>query len=513
MSARTIVLWCPDWPITAAFPASTAVAVALVADGVVAACSAAARAAGVRRGMRMRDAHARCPGLLVHAHDPGLEARAFEPVLRRLEALSPGVQPLRPGLVALGARGPERYYGGERAAALALCGALDELGIPGSLAGIADGPFAAEQAARQASPRPGPTAADRVLIVPAGRTAGFLAPLPVAVLGDDELGTLLPRLGVHSLGAFAALPRPQLRDRFGERAARLHTLAAGEEDDALRPRVPAPELTAALELEPPLERVDQIAFAVRPTAERFVDALLAAHLVCTTLRIEAETAEGGLWARGWLHPRSFSPADVVDRVRWQLQALGESASLRSGIARLRLVPEVAEPVASHERGLFGSGPPERVHRAMARVQGMLGHGAVLQAAVGGGRMPGERAVLVPWGDPVDARRAAQPWPARLPGPAPAAVLPVRRPVHVLDDRGAAVDVDERGALSAAPARISTGDAGRALTAWAGPWPLEERWWDAEAARSAHRLQAVDETGSAWLLVLEGGAWYLEARYD
>ncbi|MDP9027738.1 MAG: DNA polymerase Y family protein, partial [Actinomycetota bacterium] len=54
---------------------------------------------------------------------------------------------------------------------------------------------------------------------------------------------------------------------------------------------------------------------------------------------------------------------------------------------------------------------------------------------------------------------------------------------------------------------------RTVTAWAGPWPLEERWWDAAAARSAHRFQAVDGEGVAWLLVLDDEGWWAEGRYD
>jgi len=53
---------------------------------------------------------------------------------------------------------------------------------------------------------------------------------------------------------------------------------------------------------------------------------------------------------------------------------------------------------------------------------------------------------------------------------------------------------------------------RSITAWAGPWPVDERWWSAEA-HSQWRVQAVDETGCAWLLVLEHGTWWAEARYD
>jgi protein ImuB len=81
--------------------------------------------------------------------------------------------------------------------------------------------------------------------------------------------------------------------------------------------------------------------------------------------------------------------------------------------------------------------------------------------------------------------------------------------------GATVDVEESGGLTMHPERFSPAP-GRALarvTAWAGPWPVEERWWDPDAARSVHRLQLVDESGGAWLVLLENGEWMLEARYD
>ncbi|MDI5944002.1 DNA polymerase Y family protein, partial [Micromonospora sp. DH15] len=71
---RTLLLWCPDWPVLAAelvdgVPATGAVAV-LHANRVVA-CSEAARAEGVRRGLRKREAQGRCPRLTVVDHDPG----------------------------------------------------------------------------------------------------------------------------------------------------------------------------------------------------------------------------------------------------------------------------------------------------------------------------------------------------------------------------------------------------------------------------------------------------------
>src|SRR5690606_35733674 len=120
-------------------------------------------------------------------------------LIARLEELAPGVQLLQPGLCALRARGPARFYGGEAAAATVLVGALADAGLADVRAGIADGAFTAEQAAR-AGTRP----EDPLRIVPPGESAAFLAPLPVTALEDDVVD-LFARLGVRTLGQVAEM--------------------------------------------------------------------------------------------------------------------------------------------------------------------------------------------------------------------------------------------------------------------------------------------------------------------
>src|SRR5215217_4146680 len=116
MAVRTLVVWCPDWPVVAAgFGADVPVAV-LHANRVVA-CSAAARAEGVRRGLRRREAQARCPEIEVVEQDLGRDARAFEPVVAAVEAFSPRVEIVRPGVCGVATRGPSRYFGGDEALA------------------------------------------------------------------------------------------------------------------------------------------------------------------------------------------------------------------------------------------------------------------------------------------------------------------------------------------------------------------------------------------------------------
>ena len=125
-------------------------------------------------------------------------------------------------------------------------------------------------------------------------------------------------------------------------------------------------------------------------------------------------------------------------------------------------------------------------------------------------------MLAPWGErALPARAADRPWPGRLPGFHPPSVFDGRPAVRVVDPRGDGVAIDERGMPSGPPAGFEAPGASSCIpiTAWAGPWPVDERWWDPQAARSVHRLQIAAQDGSAWLLCHEAGGWWAEARYD
>ncbi|TNC35435.1 DNA polymerase Y family protein [Mumia zhuanghuii] len=529
---RTLVLWCPDWPVRAVTHTGAGVdlpraaPVALFERGEVMACSASARADGVRRGQRMRDAQARCPALVTLDYDPALDVRAFEPVLAAVEEIAPGVQPLRPGTCAVRVSGPGRYFGGEEHAAAVLAERLVALGIDDVRFGVADAVFAAEQAARQALPQ------DSV-VVPPGEGGAFLRDLPVGVLDRPELVSLLQRLGLRTLGAFAAVPHADVLTRFGHDGALAHRLARGVDDRPFAGRRPPSDLEREVRFEPPLEDAEAVAFSVRRTAEAFVSAIAARQMVCTSVWVEVHTDRGETSERQWLHPRWFDAADLVDRVRWQLQArpgpAGAVSAVAAPVSAVRFVPADVAPVTDHADGLWGSGADARVHRAASKVQSMLGREAVLSAVVGGGRGPADRQTLVPWGDPPTAERAASPpWPGSMPAPAPATVYDPPRPAQVVGASGQQVAVSERGMVTAAPARFGVEGLDTAapsslaarsaerlqpVAAWAGPWPVDERWWDAEQAVRAARFQVVGVDGSAWLLRVSDGAWCVEARYD
>jgi protein ImuB len=330
-------------------------------------------------------------------------------------------------------------------------------------------------------------------------------------VGDPELTHLLARLGVHTLGAFAALEPDRVRERFGERGVRLHDLAAGADSRPVQPRTPPPELHREVAFEPALEDASQVAFGMRIAAEEFLDRLGSHGLVCTELRVGILAERGERSDRVWLHPGSFDAAAVVDRVRWQL---AEASDLRSGVVLVRLEPAAVDAASHHQPAIFGSGADEKVHHALSRVQAMLGHRGVLTPVIEGGRWLGERQTLVPWGDRVEQRPdATRPWPGSLPPPLPTTVFPRALPVDVVTGQGAVVVVDDRGALSGEPELFAQSGPRREIVSWAGPWPVDERGWDADRRRVAHRFQVVDADLTAWLLICEDGAWSAEARYD
>lgn len=434
---RTLVAWCPDWPLVAAGIPPTVTAAAFHANRVVA-CTAAARGEGVKRGLRRREAQARCPNLIVEQHDPARDARAFDKVVAAVEAFTPWVEVSRPGTCALPTRGPSRYFGGDEALARAVREAVDAVlaRLPGAgpagdvrcRVGVADDPFAASLAAR------------RDLVVPPGGSAAFLAPLPIGLLDEPELTGLLVRLGVITLGTFAALPAGDIVGRFGPVGAGAHRRARGLDDRDLDCRPPRRDLSVQVALEPPADRVDTAAFAAKAAAEELCGSLARAGLICTRIRIEAETEHGEHLARVWRHHRAFSPGAVAERVRWQLDGwLAEQArcgcpagncpgtdcpdpigGTTGGLILLGLVPEEVGSDDGHQGGFWGGAAEldERAARGLARIQGILGPDAVMTAVVGGGRGPGEQVRLVPWGDPREVDRPGPPvLPPRTPGPA------------------------------------------------------------------------------------------------
>ncbi|MGW3541032.1 DNA polymerase Y family protein [Nocardia niigatensis] len=537
---RVLVVWCLDWPAVAAAAeagAEVTRAVAVLAANRVVACTATARAEGIRRGLRKREAQGRCPDLLMAQDDPDRDARLFEPVAAAVDATVPGVEVLRPGMLALSARGAARFFGSEEAAAERLVDAVAAVGVECQI-GIADELSTAVFAARRAT------------LVPPGKGAEFLAPMPVSELAVEpvlaapqrvELVDLLHRLGLRRIGDFAALTPAEVASRFGADAIVAHRCARAVPERPPAARLPAADLTVEHRCDPPIERVDMAAFAGRLLATELHTKLSAAAVACTRLVIHAETEAGEEFSRSWRCAEPLTPDSTADRIRWQLDgwltrraldrgrtrpAPGTHGDWDSGpdaaITLLRLEPVEVVSAGALQLGLWGGvgEDEERARRALIRVQSLLGGDAVRMGVLSGGRGPQERITMVTLGDePVPATDPAQPWPGRLPEPAPALVLTHHPEVRLEAADGSPIWVTDRGLFTADPAQLHWGSSSWRLTGWAGPWPVDDRWWTHRfehgfAARAQVQLDDEDATRLRALLLLGyNGAWHVEGLYE
>ena len=537
---RTLVVHCPDWPVTAAGVAADEPAIVVRANRVLAA-SAAARRAGITTGLRRRESQRRCPQVAVLEHDPGRDARAFEPVASALDAVTPRVEVTRPGTLAFATRGPSRYFGGDEVLAertgWMAAGAAGAAGPGVVRVGVADGAFAALLAAHRAHRRAeaaatgGAVDGAEAVVVPAGGSPSFLADHPVdtlvEVVDQADRVDVWRRLGLRTLGLVADLPVADVLARFGTDGVTAHRLASGLDPRPLDARRPAADLAVSRELDPPAERIDRAAFVAKALADELHVRLGADGLTCTHVLVEAETEHGEHLARHWRHEGALSAGALADRVRWQLDGwLTGSATVRptAGISRLTLVPVEVVAARGRQLGFWGGETliDERILRAVARVQGTLGLEAVTVPELRGGRGPADRAARVPVTavDLTAPRPAARlgtvtaPWPGRIPAPAPATVPDEPEPVEVVDAAGRPVGVTGRAEVTAPPARLSrSGRSSVAVAAWAGPWPVDERWWEPTRHRRRARFQVLDAEGTAHLLSVEAGRWWIEATYD
>jgi protein ImuB len=547
---RLAVVHCPQWPVVAAGCAPDE-AVAVVHANRVVARSLVAAASGVRIGQRRREAQARCPHVRLVAHEPLADARAFARVAEAVATIVPRLEISRPGLLTFAARGPSRYFGGDQAMAQRVTDLVNDTlmhagqQVAGQVAGqnagrvgvgIADGRFAAGVAARHASRHGHPH------VVAPGDSPAFLAPLALRWLNDvgdvapDQVH-LLARLGLRSLGDLAALPEPDVLARFGWQGAAARRMASGADDRPAGTEDPPPGLTVDHHFETPVQHLDAVVFAGRHLVEQLVGSLAAQGRVCTQFVATAETEYGERCERIWSLSTGFAVATMVERIRWQLDGWArgqvddaDNGPASSGVVHLRLEPTEVRADDGVQLGLWGgrTQADEWARRAATRLAGLVGDDRVVVAEWRGGRQPGDLYRFVPAslssvfeaGDrtPEPASPGtAIPWPGRLPAPSPAVVHPHPFPIDVLDVDGGTVVVSGRGVVSAAPVSVrgapgAPGTSVAYVAAWAGPWLLEERWWDAARHRRLARFQLLMADGRAFLATIEQRQWWLVAEY-
>jgi len=349
--------------------------------------SGAAQAFGVRSGMALGEALARCPTLELLAADPIAVAAAWERTLSTLEGIGAGVEPARPGLACFSLDGLRGLYGGSDE--LVLVAARRALDRPARLA-AAPNRFAALAGALVTRPR-------RTLIVRESARA-YLAPLPVALLRSRErtapLVDSLERLGIATLGELAAFPRASLADRFGTAGMEAHRLACGE-DDPPRPRCIETPLQESLEL--PEATGGQ---ALERALTVLIDRLLARpERRGRTLRaatLAARLIDGGSWRSGVTFREALAQAE-----RMRIALLPRLVGLPSPASVLTLAAERFGPPAGEQHALLdqaGVHSRARLREAIQQMRSAAGADAALRVHCLeiDSRVPERRVMLSPF---------------------------------------------------------------------------------------------------------------------
>jgi len=196
--------------------------------GVVASCSYAARAFGVRSAMPMSRALRLCRNLIIVTLRHGFYSEYSQKVMKKLHSLTPLVEQISIDEAFLDI---SDIQGDKTRLALDLQQSIQtELNLPSSI-GIASNKLVAKIATEvgKKSSKKKNEAPFGFTIVPAGEEAKFLAPLPADMLwgvGPKTNGRLT-ELGIHTIGDIASWPERELISLFGENGRDLWQHAHG----------------------------------------------------------------------------------------------------------------------------------------------------------------------------------------------------------------------------------------------------------------------------------------------
>ncbi|HEY3231867.1 MAG TPA: hypothetical protein VGJ87_21735, partial [Roseiflexaceae bacterium] len=190
------------------------------------------------------------------------------------------------------------------------------------------------------------------VLVPPGREASFLAPLPISTLPlDDAAARQLIRLGLRTIGSVAALPLDALQAQFGAYGRILHRLVKGDDDAPIRANPSAPRIALTRRFAGPLTNRVLLDQALRGLATELATRLAAGGWATQALTLTLRFEHASPWTEQRLLPQ---PTAVQGRLAEALVALLGQARVDEGIESLTIAVAQLRPTVAAQLELFAS---------------------------------------------------------------------------------------------------------------------------------------------------------------
>jgi nucleotidyltransferase/DNA polymerase involved in DNA repair len=366
-----------------------ALAPAAGSEPLIGPVTAEAERVGVRPGMRLGEALATCPQLLLVDPDPAAAERDWEEIVRSLEDAGFSVESAALGTAYFETRGVERLYGGLEPA---LRRALTAVGQQwDARLGAAGRRFAALAAASVAKP-------GQLLVVRDEEVGQFLAPLPLTLLPlERQRSDELESLGVRRLGQLAGLPGGAVAERLGPDGRRAWSLARGGASARVRGRRPPAELAESLEFPEAIGNELTLRRALGALVETALSRPERRDRFVRKVALSARLVGGGSWRRS-LTLRE--PSAEADRIRVALAP--RLSELPAPVLELRIeLVELTEPTG-RQLELLAAGAEDRTRlsEGLRQVRASTGSGSVCTVVevAPWSRIPETRALFVPRDD-------------------------------------------------------------------------------------------------------------------
>jgi protein ImuB len=392
---------------------------------------------------------------------------------------SPLIEETSPDTVVFDIRGLRWIFGTEEQIAEAIqC----RVGI-GNLA-IASNPDAAVHAAR---------GIQGVTIIPPGREAIILAPMPLYLLGGSpEFARTLDLWGIRTFGEFAALPPLGVTARLGEEGTRMQQLARGAGHRQLRLRVDRQVFREERELEDPLNLLEPLLLLLSQMLSGLCERIRFHGQFTNEIRLRLKLERIADYILTLRLPVPMLDSKVLLKLlQLELNARPPQAAIK--MIYLEMIP-VEPRITQHGLFLPPAPEPEKLEITLARIRGLVG-----AANVGAPK-------------PMNTYRpdAFRMEPLKVAKGTAVSISPKLALRRFRPPRPTQVWCTDYGT----PARIYSSIGAGSIVACAGPWRGSGEWWTSEVWDHQEWDVEIQSTGVFRIYrsnILR--QWFIEGNYD